>query len=378
MHPTAVKKKILFLAPALYPCAFGGMEIFNSALIREIGKQQDCLLLTACSRFSAPNIQKIIINKRLLGIRRFGVGTFFEIIQSMYQLIKFRRHIRLIHASYTARSGYLGLYLPWLCKFLKIKYILTLHGGGMKKPWPYGLHLCLFKHAAHLIAVSPVMQEEYQKRTGRSIEFIPPLIPFTPATRSPEEIKNAYRLPVAAKIILFVGSLKAIKGPDIVLRAFQNLREEFIQQQQLYLLFCGEGLLKNQLIHEISPGPMKDHIRFLGNIPHENIPDLYKISTALVMASAFEGTPLALIEGLFNGLPVIASDVTGLNSIIRHPINGLLFQRTEVSQLTDLIQTVFTNHDLREQLARAARKTFIDHFQFEKVKNAYITIYEQV
>jgi glycosyltransferase EpsD len=72
-------------------------------------------------------------------------------------------------------------------------------------------------------------------------------------------------------------------------------------------------------------------VRFLGHV--RDISDLYAAADVLVSASRCEGLPFCVMEGLYFGLPVIASDIKGHRDLVEHGRNGLLYNPRNTSEL---------------------------------------------
>jgi len=83
-----------------------------------------------------------------------------------------------------------------------------------------------------------------------------------------------------------------------------------------------------------------------------------------------------LIEAMFNSLPIIASNAPGINDIIFHKQNGLLFEIDDVSGLADCIRSLIEDRALATILAQNALQDYVRQFRFEDMYNSYIELYE--
>ena len=85
------------------------------------------------------------------------------------------------------------------------------------------------------------------------------------------------------------------------------------------------------------------------------------------MASRFEGFPMAHLEALSSGLPVVATDCeSGPREIIRHEVDGLLIKIEDIEALTEGMNKLMNNPALRQQFAQQAPE-ILDRFGMEKV-----------
>lgn len=373
-----IKKKILIFSPAIYPCAIGGLEIFNFYLVNELAKTKPVIVATSCKVYfnHSNEIMKLLNNIFIL--RRFKLSKLSLIISGFFQIALRHRDIGVIHVPYTSSTGILCILFLLVNKILKIPYIVYIHGGGMK-PWRIKIiHRIFFKYADRIIAVSETIKNEYEKRSGKKLQVVLPLIPLTKSINSIIDLKRSFSLDMNDKVILVVGSIKPLKGSDIVLKSFINLGIEFIKKEKLKLIYVGDGQQRKTLesvIHDFNE--FNEHVQFWGNLPNDKLSDVYKVANIYVIASWFEGTPKTLLEAMFNGLPIIGTNVNGINNIIFDNKNGLLFEKNNYHDLKDKIVSLVNNNSLAALLGRNAEKEFINKYCFTKTIEAFNIIYDK-
>ena len=370
------KKKILLFSPAIYPCSVGGVEVFNYYLACELAKTRSIMVATSCKITFGRSIEKINLINRLFIIKRFGLSRLSLIISGFFQLAMRRSTIGLIHVPYTSSSGYLGVLFYLVKKVLRLPYILHIHAGGMGQ-WKIKLfHRLFFKHADRIIAVSEIIQKEYERRTNRHIQVILPLIPFSKSINNKMDLKRSFGLKTEDIIILVVGSIKPIKGSEIILKSFMSLGIEFVKKEKLKLIFVGDGQqrkdMESRILHN---NEFNDHVRFMGSLPHEKLPDVYAIANIYVIASWFEGTPISLLEAMYNGLPIIGSNVKGINNIISDKENGLLFEKSNDLELAENIQLLMRDKKTATEIGRNARSDYEKKYDYPQTFRAFEDIY---
>ncbi len=366
--------KILFLVQHLYPCKTGGVELFHYYLADALGQTNTVTILTACDySYAKENFKTIKIRARILWFQK--PSLVFEHVRIM---IRMRNKIDIIHIPYMSRSWLYGCYIPWLSRIFNIPYILSLHGGAML-PWKPKLpHRLLFKHAGSIITVSQTIKNEYEKRSGRQIIVLPPLMPFCKATKKREELRVEYGLGENDKVLLFLGSLKQIKGCDTLLKAFFMLDPKFISEYKLHLLFAGEGVMKDELVSEAKAHKFGSRVHFLGNIPHKDVPDLFTLADFYVIPSRYEATPISLLEAMFNRMPIIGSDIPGITNLISHGRNGLIFKSEASEDLSGQMHSLIRDPELADKLSANAESSLAGHLSFADVVLEHQVIYEQV
>ena len=108
-------------------------------------------------------------------------------------------------------------------------------------------------------------------------------------------------------VVMSVGRLVPIKRFDLLIRAFSRISGEF---PKAHLVIVGEGEMRAALEQQASSNP---RIHFLGL--RRDLPELYADTDLFALSSDNEGTPVAVIEALASGVPVVATDVGGVRDI---------------------------------------------------------------
>jgi glycosyltransferase involved in cell wall biosynthesis len=103
--------------------------------------------------------------------------------------------------------------------------------------------------------------------------------------------------------LMFAGRLHPQKDPILLIRAFAAL-----QQTNVHLLIAGDGELAPQMKEEIARLGQQQRITMLGATTPSQLAKLYRISSAFVLTSAYEGLPLVVLEALASGIPVVTTN----------------------------------------------------------------------
>ena len=239
-------------------------------------------------------------------------------------------------------------------------------------------HHLFFKNAEKVIAVSDTIKYEYENRSSIEINLIPPLLPFNKSNISKDVLLKDNGFDSNNLIILSLGSIKKIKGSDVLLEAFFDLGEDYIKANNLRLIFVGDGVLRSILEKRTVKKGYDNYVKFFGKIPYKKVSDMYKIADVYVIPSKFEGMPISLLEAMFNGLPCIGSDVDGINNLIVHRKNGLLFSKQNVSDLTECLKMIFDNKDFAQSLGDCAKLDYSKGYKFENMLYDHIKLYQSI
>ena len=185
-------------------------------------------------------------------------------------------------------------------------------------------------HPTDAILVSCTEEERQFRRLygnpqGR-IEIVAPGVEhafFAPGDRG--GARRALDLPADVPVLLFVGRIQPLKAPDLAVRALADL-----QRSDALLLIVGgasgregdrEMVRLNALVEELG---LTGQVRFVAPQPHHILSTYYRAADAVVVPSRSESFGLVALEASACGIPVVASGVGGLLTLVDHGENGYL------------------------------------------------------
>ncbi len=185
--------------------------------------------------------------------------------------------------------------------------------------------------------------------------------------------------------LLFVGRFDRRKGGDVMLAAFQQLLRE---RPQLRLIFVGPdvGIVQEDgmrvhfeaYLASLFPSAVRDRVEYLGRRPNTEIPALRASAAAVIVPSRWENQSYAAIEAMFQGCPVVASDVGGLPESVIHQRTGLLAQVGDSVDLANQLAVVLDQPALAARLGEAARRHVIERHSARGVAKQSIDLYKRV
>jgi glycosyltransferase involved in cell wall biosynthesis len=165
-----------------------------------------------------------------------------------------------------------------------------------------------------------------------------------------EKIKAQLGLPVNKKIILFTGKFIEKKRPLDLLKAFQR-----INTGQYCLVMVGDGELKPRLTAYIEEHALRNVV-LAGFINQTKIPDYYAAADVFVMCSGMGETwGLSVNEAMNFEKPVVVSATCGCSTdLVKHGINGYIFEEGNIEQLSGYLSTLLEDEHLRNTMGIAA------------------------
>jgi glycosyltransferase involved in cell wall biosynthesis len=162
-----------------------------------------------------------------------------------------------------------------------------------------------------------------------------------------------------------IGRLHHQKGWDVLCAAARTIHA---RRPDIELIVVGEGPLREEL--ELTPG--SEQIRFVGYAPDAS--SLLGAFDLLVMPSRYEGLGLVAIEGMFSGIPIVASGVGGLVEVVGEA--GRLVPPDAPDLLAGAILDLASDQGRREHLARLGSERALRLFHRDRMAEQTAAVYE--
>lgn len=173
--------------------------------------------------------------------------------------------------------------------------------------------------------------------------------------------------------IVAIGRLIGIKGQDQLIDAAPAIVQRFPNAR---FTFLGTGPLKSDLEQRAKKLNMSDHCIFPGTT--NDVSAYLERSDLYVTTSHHEGIPVATLEAMAYGVPIVSSDVTGNRDIVTDEATGLLYPLGDTSKLAQAIFRLLENPSLSNSLASNGKKFIESEFSLEKMALHYDALYKQL
>jgi glycosyltransferase involved in cell wall biosynthesis len=118
-------------------------------------------------------------------------------------------------------------------------------------------------------------------------------------------------------------------------------------------------------------------IKSIGNVPKLELNRYYSSASVFVLPSLSDAQPLACLEAMACGLPVIVTENTGTQEIIREGKDGFVIPIRDVDALKDKISILYQDEDLRNNMSRAVRER-VQEFTWGRYGEGLIAIYQEI
>jgi phosphatidylinositol alpha-mannosyltransferase len=148
-------------------------------------------------------------------------------------------------------------------------------------------------------------------------------------------------------------------------------------QGRARLLIVGDSYLKSKL-EAMVPGRLRDHVKFLGHVPSEDLPRWYATGDIFVSpASGNESFGIVLIEAMAAARAVVASDIPGYRSVVNPGENGIVFPPGDVRALAETLIALVNDPARRRVLAENGRARSLE-FSWPRVTDRIEAVYRDV
>jgi mannosyltransferase len=119
-------------------------------------------------------------------------------------------------------------------------------------------------------------------------------------------------------------------------------------------------------------------IEFVGSLASEEVVPFYRAAKVLVLLSAYEGLPMVLLEAMREGLPVVATDVSGHPDAIDDGISGFLVPVDDVDAMANRCVALLQDPGAAAVMGKRARRVVVERFSLDSEVDAYIRLYRSL
>jgi len=285
----------------------------------------------------------------------------------------------------------------------RIPYIISLHGGLFDVPdeeaatwtepsagtWEWGKMLGLWvgsrrvmDDAAAIVCVGAQEQIEVSAHyPQKRVIYLPNGVDAVRFRHGDgPAFRKKYQIPPTATVILCVGRLDPQKNQRLLLQALPTLQATL---PQLHLVLMGpvtNETYHQQLLTLRQESGNAPAITIITGVPHESpdLVDAYHASDVFVLPSVHEPFGIVILEAWSAGLPVVASRVGGVPTLVTDNVDGLLFDPHDADTLVRQVQSVIQQPALRTSLREHAWVTVAGQYTWESVTQRLLSLYEDV
>ncbi len=348
------------------------------------------LVVRFVSAVSRQNIESTVISFRpdaaatnLDLIRSAGADVMKFPSRSLLDLGRLVRLIRFLraekfdlihtHLSYANILGCLAGY------YAGIPVIATLHSTGHDSYQNARLitrleEVILRYFAIRIVAVGHTVAAAHQTQLGsRIVDVIPNGVP-APLPITPQE-RQCLRREIAGdenrEVIISVGRFAEAKGYEDMIEAFAILHQ---RDPRPVLVIVGLGSLFDKIKKKISELQLEDSVNCLGE--RNDVFQLLAASDIYAISSHREGLPVALLEAMMAGLPIVATSVGDIPKVVTPEI-GIIIPPHEPARLADALSDLVSAPEKARVMGSAARVRAMQEYSLDTWIKKLTSLYEE-
>lgn len=359
----------------LHIISSGGMYGAEAVILnmsRTLNEGSHTSTLGVFSNASNPNLQ-LHERARVEGIESNLIPCNGQIDRSAIaciQSLAARTQADIVHA-----HGFKGDVYAYMALRSSVPLISTCHNwlDGDLAVRVYGIvDRFILRKYARVVAVSDEVKQRLLKagvaeEKVRLIRNGIDLRPFREATPALRDDAADDRL-----LVGLVGRLSREKGIDVFLNAMPRVLAEVSGTK---FVIAGDGPDRDKIESLIDELKLRESVTMLGR--RDDMPSVYASFDVMVSSSRQEGLPIAILEGMASGLPLVATAVGEVATLVQDGRTGILVPPEDVQALADGMVRLLRDQELRERMGTAARALIQAEFSAERMTADYLRVYEE-
>lgn len=310
---------------------------------------------------------------------------FFGFIALM-RLIK-REKIDFISAHWILPNGFIA----GLASFVtKVPLVSTLPGSDVYLASKNIIFKLMARFAAKISKAvtsnSPQLLADLKKLGAVSKNFSTIIYGVDPQRFYPDDRKGQLlrkRLGITEDkiIILGVGRLVAKKGFKYLVEAAPWILQK---NQQVVFVIVGDGDQKISIEDLISKYNLQQYFYLVGNISYKDLPDYYNVADIFILPSIrdeqgnLDDQSVSVIEAMSSGLPVVTTNFPGYQVVIKNEINGFLIPPKDISQITQVLNRLIQDKNLRKKIGQQARIDVLTDSSWQAIGKEYLKLFDDI
>ena len=190
-----------------------------------------------------------------------------------------------------------------------------------------------------------------------------------------DQIRKKYGLNKKDIILCNLGMYNIQKSQEYLIQAMPGILEH---HNNVKLLLVGWGEREDILRSHILSLGLKEHVIFTGKKERREVFEILSVTDVYVSSSLWEGLPIAVLEAMAFGIPVVATDVIGNREAVSHNASGLLVPTESPVDLEQAILSLIDNPELKKSMGEAGRKRVADRFTKDEFIGEHEEFYREI
>ena len=264
------------------------------------------------------------------------------------------------------------------------RVIYTAHGfhfykGAPKLYWMlfYPVEKHLSKYTDTLILIN---QEDYNLaktkfKKCKDIQYVPGVgideskFDIKMTSKEKTELRKSLGLNNDDFVMIYPAELSKRKNQEFLIDSLNKLIKE---NNNIHILLPGSDSLNNYLQTQVRNLNLENNIHFLGF--RKDIPQLLRISDLAISTSKQEGLPVNIMEAMYVGLPIVATDCRGNRDLIENEVNGYIINQNDSIDFYNKIELIYRDKKIRDLLSKGSQEKIKEYLLdeiLEEMKKIY-------
>jgi len=372
----------------------GGPAIHTILLTEKLNNRQfESWLVCGKESENEGNMRYLISNEDFPLIRMNELGRdislFHDIValtKTIFLILKKKPHI--VH-THTAKAGFIGRTAAFIVNSIfrkKIKIFHTFHGhvfSGYFSPMKTKLFLMierfLGKKTHGIITITPKQQKEilnYGIGRKENHFMIPLGLNLERFYRNPRKTGNLRRELGFAEDDIVIGSVTRLV-PIKNMALFIEIAELFMKEREdVKFVIAGDGEEREMLETMILQKNLTRKVMILGFV--KDLEDVYSDLDLFLLTSLNEGSPVALIEAVTNGVPSISSDVGGVSDVLSNIKISVLCESGNKQDFYRKIKNYIENREFYEKTFSEERENMFNRYGINRLVKDLSALYQDI
>lgn len=193
---------------------------------------------------------------------------------------------------------------------------------------------------------------------------------FRPRPELRSQIRNEFGVGEGVFLLGTVARFSAQKGHVYLIEACRDLR---LKKLAIQLWLIGRGELQEELEKNVKEMGLSETVKFLG--PSNSIEMMLPALDCFVLPSLWEGMPISLLEAMACGIPVVATQTSGVDELVTNLENGLMVRVKDSKALSEAVSLLMHDKELQKKLSRQAVETVNRSYSLAMNLKSYLTLY---
>jgi glycosyltransferase involved in cell wall biosynthesis len=381
------------LVNALFHPFSGGVEKHMYELSRELVRQSVDVTVVTARLKGTPEYEEID------GVKVYRIPCIEVKVPGFYPppLISapgFVRHLKRLDERHNfdiihlQNRYFVGFDMAALyCRLKKKPFMMTIHNarpvgislpvtvGGLTYDWLIGRWP--FALANRIIAVSEWVRGDIAKYCIDPGKITPVHNGINVSSFKPADAKNVrtqYGIG-GDPMLLFVGRMITQKGIPYLLDAMPLILKEHPRAK---LMLIGRGSSLKKLKAKVASMGLEKSVIFPGYMSEEMLKEALGTCDLFVLPSVWEVLPIAVLEAMSSGKPVVCTDAGGDREMVRDNVNGFVVPMRDPQALAEKVNLVLADADMRVRMGAASRRIAEEEFDWKLIAAQTKRVYEDV